>query len=89
MSNSDSVVHVGSPSEDFSLVENTQYIFHDFANLPSALNEFVDSPEFTCDGYKFKWKLRIYRGGRDEDEEIVPVYLVSMNSSKVILDYEA
>ena len=75
MSNSDSVVHVGSPSEDFSLVENTQVCFHDFANLPSALNEFVDSPEFTYDGYK--WKLRIYPGGRDEDEESVPVSSVS------------
>ena len=44
MSNSVGVVHLGSPSEDFSLEENTQVYFHDFANLPSALNEYVIHP---------------------------------------------
>lgn len=49
----------------------------------------VDSPMFTCVGHK--WKLRIHPGGRDDDrgqEGIGAAYLVSMNSRKVVVDFE-
>lgn len=54
---------VGRPSSSSSGEKWASFkiLFHGFADLPSAVDQYTLSPEFTCNGHK--WRLRLFPGG--------------------------
>lgn len=60
-------IHAGTPAADFPLEESIVINFHDFANLTAEKGQCVNSPIFSCAGYK--WKLRIYPGGHSNSRD--------------------
>eukprot|EP00984_Skeletonema_dohrnii_P018070 scaffold8351_cov93-Skeletonema_dohrnii-CCMP3373.AAC.4 len=58
---------VGCRSSSASAAEEWAHfkmLFHDFANLPSAVDQCTLSPEFNCNGHK--WCIKLYPGGKRE-----------------------
>ena len=79
-------VHVGAPPPDFSIEEVQLVHFHNFMSLATVKNSAVYSPKFTCAGTK--WKLKVYPGGDSESERgMVAVYLISMSTSKIAVNF--
>ncbi|KAK1739342.1 BTB/POZ and MATH domain-containing protein [Skeletonema marinoi] len=60
-------VDVGRPSSAASAGEEWEsfkILFHGFSALPSALGIYTQSPEFKCNGHR--WRITLYPGGRSE-----------------------
>jgi len=56
---------VGCRSSSASAAEEWQsfkILFHGFADLPSAFDQYTLSPEFNCNGHK--WCIKLYPGGK-------------------------
>eukprot|EP00985_Skeletonema_marinoi_P008397 scaffold3787_cov90-Skeletonema_marinoi.AAC.2 len=47
--------------------ESFKILFHDFADLPSAFDQYTLSPKFTCNGHR--WCIKLYPGGTGEARE--------------------
>ncbi len=62
-------VDVGCPSSSYASGESERWqsfkiLFHRFAELPSAVGQSTRTPEFTCNGHR--WRLSIYPCGNGE-----------------------
>jgi len=64
---STSRVDVGTPPGNFKRWTTINVCFHGFVDLTTTRDEYVESPEFSCLGTK--WRLYIYPGGRDNSDE--------------------
>ena len=86
MSNNN-IVDVGTPPDGFGEEWTTTVVrFHGFADLPTARDECVDSPEFSCFGHQ--WVLCIYPGGEDDsDEGYAVIELVNRSESTIKIQF--
>lgn len=83
---STSRVDVGASSESFSGWTTTEVRFHGFANLPTAVGQFVQSPEFNCFGHQ--WVLFIFPGGRaNSPEGYAAVALSNRSNTSIEIQY--
>ncbi|KAK1739349.1 BTB/POZ and MATH domain-containing protein [Skeletonema marinoi] len=56
---------VGRPSSSAGEEwQSFKILFHDFADLPSAVGQCTRSPEFTCNGHR--WCIKLYPSGHTE-----------------------
>jgi len=79
---STSRVDVGAPSASLSGWTTTEVCIHGFADLPTARDEYVISPQFSSFGNQ--WNLGIYPGGRDNSPEgYVVVTLCNMTNKGI------
>lgn len=63
-----------SPSSSGKKWASFKILFHGFADLPSAVDQYTLSPEFICNGHK--WRLRLFPGGDNLARQgYVSVYL--------------
>eukprot|EP00984_Skeletonema_dohrnii_P025216 scaffold14331_cov83-Skeletonema_dohrnii-CCMP3373.AAC.5 len=58
---------VGCPSSTGEEWQSFKILFHDFADLPSAFDQFTLSPKFTCNGHR--WRIKLYPGGESQVRE--------------------
>ena len=64
-----------------------QFHIHDFANLSSTREHYIESPEFNCNGHQ--WELWVYPGGNIEAEEgKVSVFLYHVSKEAITTRYE-
>jgi len=61
-----SVDHAGHPPKEWEGWESHLVHFHNFASLPSGKGEWMESPEFSSFGHK--WRVIMYPGGHSEAE---------------------
>ena len=79
------VVDVGTPSSEFQEWSSAQVRFHGFANLSTAIDQYVNSSEFTFSGKQ--WRLRMYPGGYDGAVAgTVSIFLASLNNESSVAD---
>jgi len=79
-------IHVGTPIKNFRGWAITEVKFYGYANLPTARDEYVISPEFSCFGHQ--WTLEIYPGGRSESAEgFTTVALTNLSNAGIKVEY--
>jgi hypothetical protein len=69
-------------------VSNTTIVcFHNFADLPAAPDDEVNSTEFSCLGHV--WGLILYPGGQSDDDEegTIAIYLNNLTKKKNEVEY--
>ncbi|EJK73622.1 hypothetical protein THAOC_04739 [Thalassiosira oceanica] len=80
-------VEVGAPPGRLSDWVIAPVRFNGFLGLPTTRNEFVISPEFSCFGHK--WLFRIYPGGYNcSDDGYVALYLLNKTRESIEVEYK-
>ncbi|KAL7523429.1 hypothetical protein ACHAXR_000177, partial [Thalassiosira sp. AJA248-18] len=84
-------VAVGTPPPGYSYDEAVEACvkvhFHGFASLPAAVDEEVESPQFTCFGHN--WTLDLYPGGyEDSNEGMIAVHLCHHSNGSINVDFD-
>ena len=83
-------VSVGCPREPSCEDEDWKsfmFHFHDFTNLSTTRDDFILSPEFTCNGHQ--WILVVYPGGNsDAADGEVSIYLEHLSGGKVTASFD-
>ena len=68
-------------------LKSFQFHIHDFANLSTTRDHYIESPEFTCRGHQ--WELRVYPGGAGGAEEgKVSAYIRHLSEEKITVDID-
>ena len=81
-------IDVGTPpstttSDGWEII---QVHYHGFENLTTIRGEFIDSPDFTCFGHK--WRLKIYPGGRtNSGDGMVSISLNNLSDESIKVKY--
>ena len=77
---------VGTPPSGFHRWESAELCFHGFADLPTTLDNDMDSPVFLCLGHQ--WCLAVCPGGDAYSAAgEVTVCLNSMSNESIEVDY--
>mmetsp|Transcript_25467 Transcript_25467/g.37919 ORF Transcript_25467/g.37919 Transcript_25467/m.37919 type:complete len:426 (+) Transcript_25467:37-1314(+) len=82
-------VDVGNPpsSRNGNKWKEFQIQVHDFANLPFGRGQYIESPEFECNG--LQWQLVVYPGGHHSAQEgYVCVFLKLCSSGTATLTFD-
>ena len=77
------VGHVGGKEQVDSEWHTVKAVFHDFADLPHAFGEHVQSPTLECHGHV--WAVMLYPGGNaaaSQDDDQVSIYLRCISAMK-------
>jgi len=79
-------VDIGTASESFNGWTTTEVRFNRFADLPATRGEYVESPEFSCFGHR--WRLSLFPGGRaDSEEGYVAIVLGNMSNTSAEIQW--
>ncbi|KAL7529520.1 hypothetical protein ACHAXR_006200 [Thalassiosira sp. AJA248-18] len=84
-------IDVGTPSKEFLSKGSQEWEvievrFHDFENLTTTRDAWVDSPEFAC--FSHQWRLALAPGGsRESDDGVVDLYLENLSSESITIQY--